>query len=308
VAVHAPEPTPVEDEPVLAAVPRAGAATGHGRAVLRRFLAHRLAVGALVLLGVIVLTSVLGGHLWRFRAGELRPQDASSHPSWTHPFGTDELGRDTFAQVLRGTRRTLEIMTVVTALATAAGVLVGAVAGWVGGWVDAVLMRLIDVLLTVPLLAVLVVLSHRYQRSGSWVAVAGVVAAFAWMAVARIVRAEVRSLRPRGFVDAARVAGAGGPSIVVRHVLPNIVGAVVVSATLTMAGAVLAESTLSYLGFGVQSPDTSLGLLVSAGQTAAQTRPWLFWFPGGTILVLVLCVHVVGDALRDAFDPHAEDA
>jgi peptide/nickel transport system permease protein len=262
---------------------------------------------SLVVLGVVVVGSIVGSHLWHHDYGALDPADASQAPSWDHPMGTDALGRDLFAQVLRGTQITVQIMLVVTILATLAGVLVGALAGWRGGLVDAVLMRVVDVALTIPVLAALLVLARRVESNDNWFPLSVVVAAFAWLTVARVVRAEVRTLRTREYVEAARAAGGRGSYIVVRHVLPNLAGTLVVAATITMAGAILAESALSYLGFGVQSPDTSLGLLVSEGQNAAQTRPWLFWFPGLVIVLIVLCVNFVGDGLRDAFDPQQDE-
>lgn len=271
-----------------------------GRLVLRRFLGHRLAVGALAVLGVMVVVSFAGGELWRWQVGELST-DYSHPPSWSHPFGTNEIGADTLAAVLRGAQRSLQVAVAVAVVSTLVGSLVGAVAGWYRGWVDAVLMRLTDLFLVVPALAVLLVLAARFGQSS--LALALVIAGLVWMPLARVVRGEVLSLRERQFVEAARALGASGPRVIARHLLPNAVGPVIVNATLTVAVAILLETALSFLGFGIQPPDVSLGKLVADGANAARTRWWLFYLPGAYLIVILLCVNFVGDGLRDAFDP-----
>ena len=272
------------------------------RMVLRRFLRHRAAIISLVVLVFVILLSLIGGRVWKYDYTEITPE-FSTGPSLDHPMGTDGVGHDTFAQVLRGAQKSVQIMLLVALFSTAIGVTIGALAGYYRGKIDAILMRFVDLVLTIPTLAILAVLSNKVRQSGSWFGIAVIIAAIVWTTLARIVRAEILSLREKEFVEAARAAGANDRRIIFRHLLPNVVGSVIVSATLTMAAAILIETTLSYLGLGIDAPDTSLGLLVSEGQAAAQTRPWLFYFPGLFIIVIVLCVNFIGDGLRDAFDP-----
>ena len=280
------------------------------RMVLRRFMRHRLALGSLIALVLIVLASLFGGRLWRYDHDDkfgsddrITIDDLNKGPSWDHPFGTDAIGKDGLALVLRGAQKSVQIMLLVAVLSTAIGLSFGAVAGFFGGWIDNLMMRFIDLLLTLPALAIVAVLSVRVRQGGSWYLVAVILALTLWTTLARVVRAEVLSLREKEFVEAARSMGAGSTRIIVRHLLPNIIGTVIVAATLTMALAILAESALSFIGLGIRPPDTSLGLLVSENATAARTRPWLFYFPGLVIIVIVMCVNFIGDGLRDAFDP-----
>lgn len=270
--------------------------------VVRRFIRHRAAMISLIVLVLLILLSLIGGRVWKYNYAEITPE-FSTGPSWAHPMGTDGPGHDTFAQVLRGAQKSVQIMLLVALFSTAIGVTIGAVAGYYRGKIDAILMRFIDLVLTIPTLAILAVLSNKVRQSGSWFGIAVIIALLAWTSLARIVRAEILSLREKEFVEAARAAGASDARIIFRHLLPNAVGSIIVSATLTMAAAILIETTLSYLGLGIRVPDTSLGLLVSDGQGSAQTRPWLFYFPGLFIIVIVLCVNFIGDGLRDAFDP-----
>jgi ABC-type dipeptide/oligopeptide/nickel transport system permease subunit len=290
----------------------AGAPTVQWRTVLRRFTRHRLAMVALVILVLVTIASLVGGHLWRYSYRDRDLTQLSQGPSWAHPFGTDGIGKDTLAQVLRGSQKSVQLMLLVAFLSTTFGVVLGALAGWYRGWVDGVISRCVDVWLMFPTITVAAVLARRTQstRSGLWAhvlhgprGIALILAACAWMPVARVVRAELLALREREFVQAALAVGASDLRIMFRHLLPNVIGSVAVAATLTMSASILAETTLSYLGFGVRAPDTSLGLLVADGQQAAHTRPWLFYFPGLVIIVIVLCVNFIGEGVRDAFDP-----
>jgi ABC-type dipeptide/oligopeptide/nickel transport system permease subunit len=268
--------------------------------VLRRFLQHRLAMVSLVVLVLVVLLAYVGGWLWKYEAGQITP-DNSQPPSWDHPFGTDAVGKDQFAQVLRGTRISLQISVMVALLSTLVGTLWGAVAGYFGGVVDSVMMRFSDLVLTLPLIAVAAMLAHLF--GGSWYLIAMVIAGLTWAYVSRVARSVVLSLREKEFVEAARALGATDARIILRHLVPNSLGSIIVNATLLVATAILTETALSYLGFGVQNPDTSLGLLVSEAQTALTTRPWLFYFPGLFIILIALTINFIGDGLRDALDP-----
>ncbi len=270
--------------------------------VLRRFVRDRLAIAGLVGLVVIVLAVALGGRLWRYGYAEIT-DDVASSPSWRHPMGTDAVtGHDLLAQVLRGSQRSLQVALLVALVSTAVGVAIGAAAGYARGVLDTVLMRLTDVVLIVPVIAVLAVLAGS-ARTRSWVFVGLILAALTWPRKARLVRATFVSLREQAFVEAARAAGAGGLRVIWRHLLPNAAAPIIVAATLSVASAILGEAALSFLGLGISPPDTSLGRLVATGQPAVTTRPWLFYFPGLTIAVMVLSVNFVGEALRRALDP-----
>ena len=258
-------------------------------------------MGSLVLLAGVFVLAFFGARLWRYGYADIT-DDLSSGPSWGHPMGTDGIGHDVLAQVLRGTQRSLQVALVVAVLSTVVGAVAGAAAGFCRGWVDAVIMRFTDAVLSVPGIAVLAVLAGSV-RDANWLAVALVLSSVSWMGIARVVRSLMLSLREQEFVTAARAAGASDRRILFRHLLPHAAGPISVKASVTVGTAVLAESALSFLGLGISPPDTSLGRLVDAGQHAATTRPWLFYFPGLVILVIVLCVNFVGDGLRDAVNP-----
>ncbi|HEY3868991.1 MAG TPA: ABC transporter permease [Actinocrinis sp.] len=272
------------------------------RLVMQRFVQHRLAVASLVVLVLVILVAFVGGALWKYQYTEITNDNLQS-PSMNHPFGTDSNGYDYLSQVLRGTQISLEIAFSVAAMATVVGTVWGAVAGYYRGWADSLMMRVVDLILTVPILAAGALMTKKVQNSGWW-ALALVIAALSWPAVSRIVRGQVLSLREKEYVEAARALGAKDGRIIFRHLLPNIAGQVIVVVTILVALAILTESALSYLGFGVQSPNVSLGLLISNNQTALQGGQWwLFWFPGLFIVLICLSVNFIGDGLRDAFDP-----
>ena len=272
------------------------------RLVLRRFLQHRLAVVSLFVLAAVILLAFVGGALWKYGYSDITP-DNSAAPSGDHPFGTDNLGYDEFARVLRGTQRSLEIAFSVAIMATVVGTVWGAVAGYYRSWADSLMMRVVDLILTIPILAAGALLTKKVQSVGWW-ALALVIAALSWPAVSRIVRGQALSLREKEYVEAARALGARDGRIIFRHLLPNIAGQIIVVVTILVASAILIESSLSYLGFGVQAPDTSLGTLIAAAQTALQGGQWwLFYFPGIFIILICLSVNFIGDGLRDAFDP-----
>jgi peptide/nickel transport system permease protein len=193
-------------------------------------------------------------------------------------------------------------MFIIGLIAGTLGTIVGAIAGFSRGIVDAVLMRFTDFIITIPTIIIGAVIGYRFGNLG--VAFLGVLLGlFSWTGLSRLVRGEFLTLREREFVDAARVAGATSRRIIFKHILPNAVGVIIVSVTLSMSGAILLETSLSYLGFGVVAPDISLGLLISQYQESFTTRPWLFWYPGLFIVAIALSVNFIGDGLRDAFDP-----
>ncbi|MFT4028782.1 MAG: dipeptide/oligopeptide/nickel ABC transporter permease/ATP-binding protein [Protaetiibacter sp.] len=279
--------------------------SGRASVMLRRFVRHRLGMAALVVMAILVLVALLVPLWWPYGYGEITPE-LSQPPSPQHPMGTDTLGRDILAQVLRGLQHSLLIAGMVTLIACAIGLVLGLVSGFLGRVVDAAVMRLVDLVLTVPTLAVAAFLGSVVAAGGvSWIGLALVLGAMMWPPIARLVRGVTLTLRKLAFVDAATVMGAGRLRIMFRHLAPNVADHVVVAGTLTFGSAILAESALSFLGFGVQPPDTSLGLLVSSGQSAVLTRPWLFYFPGALVLVLVLSINYIGEGLRDAVNPRA---
>lgn len=301
-----------------------------GQIVRRRFFRHRGAVIALFVLTslIVFVMSALDTKIgalripgwWKWTVEdipELRYVDCpggttgcptlSLNPSGafglgTHPFGQDDIGRDYFALVMNGARRSLMIMFVIGAVSGFIGVVVGSIAGFYGKRVDAVLMRLVDFIQTVPGIIIAAVIGKAAGRVGP-LFLALFLGLLGWTGLARLVRAQFLSLREMEFVDAARVAGASNVRITFKHILPNAIGQIIVVITLIMAGAILTETALSYLGFGVVAPDVSLGLLISQYESAFTTRPFLFWWPGFFIISIALCVNFIGDGLRDAFDP-----
>jgi peptide/nickel transport system permease protein len=193
-------------------------------------------------------------------------------------------------------------MVIIGLLAATIGTVVGAVSGYLRGWPDAILMRFTDFIITIPTIILGSVIGFQFGNLGA-VVLAVMLGFFAWTGLARLVRAEFLTLREREFVDAARVAGASNRRIIFKHILPNAVGVIIVAVTLLMSGAILLESALSFLGFGVVPPDVSLGQLINQYQNAFTTRPWLFWWPGFFIISIALSINFIGDGLRDAFDP-----
>jgi glutathione transport system permease protein len=271
--------------------------------VIRRFMAHKLAVGSLVVFLLVVIISLIGGRFWKYGYADITDQ-FSTPPSLEHPMGTDDIGHDTLAQVLRGAQKSVQVALMVAILATVIGAVIGALAGYYRGWVDSALMRFTDLILTIPAIAILAVLASVVaSEAGNWFFIGLVLALLQWTYIARVVRGTFLSLREKEFVEAARALGASDTRIMFRHLLPNATGSIIVNATITVAVAILVETSLSYLGLGIRPPDTSLGLLISTGQQAATTRPWLFYFPGLIIVIIALTINFIGDGLRDAFDP-----
>jgi len=268
-----------------------------------RFFHHKPAVAGLTVFVGLLLLSTIGSHLWRYSYSDITPQ-FSTGPSLQHPFGTDEIGHDLFAQVLTGTETSIKTAIVVAALSTFIGTVIGALAGYYGKWADAALMRFTDLVLTVPLLAILLVLANALSKqANSWFWIAIILAALLWTYLARLVRGSFLSLREREFVEAEWAIGASDARIIIRHMIPNALGPIVVNATLTVAVAMLIEAALSFLGLGIQPPEVSLGSLINTGQGAMSVLPWLFFFPAGFLIAIILSINFIGDGLRDALDP-----
>ncbi|GHF46261.1 ABC transporter permease [Amycolatopsis bartoniae] len=272
-----------------------------GKLVLRKFLRHKLAMISTVVLLIIVLIAVIMPIFWP-HAYEDASFPSFAKPSGDFPLGTTQVGKDMVSQVLRGTQFSLLIAVVVSVLATLIGVVFGSLAGYLRGFTDSALSRLTDLFLIVPQIAAAAIMAKVFGH-GSWFVVAIVLALFAWMPIARITRAEAMALSQREFVEAARAAGAGTGRIIFRHLVPNMIGSITVNATLAVAQAVLVEAALSFIGLGVQPPDTSLGRIILENYAQVQTRPWLFFGPFVVLVLISLSINFIGDGLRDAFDP-----
>jgi ABC-type dipeptide/oligopeptide/nickel transport system permease subunit len=270
----------------------------------RRFLRHRLATASLVVLLIIFLAGAFAPWVAPYSYEAQDFENSSSPPTLNgfHIFGTDVLGRDYFSRVIFGIRTSEQVALIVALVATLIGVAVGALAGYYSGQVDNALMRFTDLILTLPVLAVLLTAAALLGRGNPY-RVALIIALLLWTTLARILRGTFLSIREKEYVEAAKAAGAGDLRIIVRHMLPNAIGPIVVSATLVVGTAILIESVLGFLGFGIQPPTPTLGKLIADGESAGTGTWWLVTFPGLTILLIVLCVNFVGDGLRDALDP-----
>jgi glutathione transport system permease protein len=267
------------------------------RLVLRRFLRRKVSVAGLAVLVFLMLFAFLGPYLTEWSYADKDFNAFLEKPSSSHWFGTTQIGQDVYAQTLRGLQKSLVIGLLVAFFSTGLAAVVGASAGYFGGWADRVLMWL-------PSFLIIAILSPTF-RGKTWLLFVVLLAAFSWMITARVVRGLTLSLREREFVQAARFMGVPAPKIIFRHLLPNMSSFLIIDATLNVGGAILAETGLSYFGFGVQPPDVSLGTLIADGTNSALTFPWLFAFSGGFLILTVLAVSVVGDGLRDALDPYS---
>jgi peptide/nickel transport system permease protein len=254
-------------------------------------------------LAVVVLTAFIYPYFYRWKFTDQDPGLPSRPPGTAgHLLGTEDIGKDVLALLMRGIQRSCIIALLFVLVAGVIGILIGGLAGYYGRYIDNLLMRFVDLILTIPALVVLLVVASKLKGQGGVLSVALVIGLFGWMDLARILRSQFLSLREREFVEAAHALGASDRRIIFKHLIPNSLGQIIVWATIGAAGSVLAEAALSYLGFGVQN-DTSLGVLVSDGVAAADSRPWLFYIPGLTIMVIVMCISFIGDGVRDAFDP-----
>ena len=272
-----------------------------GRDFARRLLRNRQAAAGGAVILFYILVSALPGLFASHEPNRIDLVNILRPPSAAHPLGTDDLGRDVLARVVYGARVSLKVGFVAVGIATALGLLVGLLSGFYGGWVDAVLMRFVDMMLCFPtFFLILSVIAFLEPSIWNIMAVIGLTG---WMGVARLVRAEALSLKERDFVAAARAQGAGDARIIFRHVLPNTLAPILVAATLGVAGAILTESALSFLGIGVQPPTPSWGNILTAGKDNIEYAWWLSLFPGLAILVTVLGYNLLGEGIRDAADP-----
>lgn len=273
------------------------------RQVFRRFLHHKLAVAGLVLLGLLVLSCALAPVLAPYNPVQPNYLQLFSPPSTKHLMGTDDLGHDVFSQWLWGGRISLFIGFASMVVLSVVGSTVGMVSGYYGGWVDNVLMRIVDIMLTIPSLLLVILMAVVFGQSEAMIII--IIAGTGWLTVSRIVRAEFLSIKASNFVEAAKAAGCSDFRIMVRHILPGALPAVLVNATLSMGLAIIVESSLSFLGFGVQPPQYSWGSMLGLDQAYFMSAWWLAIFPGLGIVLSVLAVNFIGDGLRDAMDPRS---
>jgi ABC-type dipeptide/oligopeptide/nickel transport system permease subunit len=273
--------------------------------IVRHFLHNKVGMTGLVIFLLMLAFGFLGPFI-HTRDYATQNNAAHSVPPGTKGYilGSDAIGRDLLAGLMQGVQRTMFIVLLFVVIALPLGMLLGALSGYFGRWVDSVLMRFVDLILTVPLLVVLIVVASNFPNLRTPLGVGIILGLFGWMDLARIVRSQFLSLREKEYVEAAHALGASNKRIIFKHLIPNALGSLIVWTTLAAATAILLEASLTYLGFGVNQPgQTSLGRLVSDGAQAASTRPWLFYFPGIALLIIVLSINLIGDGIRDAFDP-----
>ncbi len=267
----------------------------------RRFLAHRLAVVSLVVLFGLALAALAAPVLSHYDPVRTNLDQIFERPSPAHPMGTDSLGRDLATRILYGGRVSLSVGVLAVTVAITLGVVIGGIAGFYGGVVDGLLMRFVDMMFSFPRLFLLILFAVFF--GGNLLTVVVVLGALSWMTVARLVRGSFLSLKQREFVEAARSVGARNQSIIWRHIMPNALAPVIVAATLGVANAIIAESTLSFLGLGIQPPTPTWGNMLKDATTDMGLAPWTAVFPGVAIFLAVVSINFVGDGLRDALDP-----
>ncbi|MEO7391971.1 MAG: ABC transporter permease [Ramlibacter sp.] len=324
--IDSPSPGHLHD--VLAAMPASGVPAGLGRSdggsaasarsvslladSWRRFRRHKLALASLFVLGLMVAMVLFGPLVWKLAINEIDFSARLKPPTWKHPFGTDDLGQDIFARMLYGGRISLAVGVAAMAMAIMVGVTIGSIAGMSRGRIDAALMWLTDLFLSLPQLPLLLLLIYLFRDGlkaafgpevGVFLLIVFVIGGFRWMPVARLVRAQFFSLREKEFVEAARALGASTSRQVVRHILPNALGPVIVAGTIDVAAAIIAESTLSFLGLGFPPDIPTWGRILYDSKEYLDIATYWAMFPGAAISVAVLCINFIGDGLRDALDP-----
>ncbi|MHB8645352.1 MAG: ABC transporter permease [Thermomicrobiales bacterium] len=295
-------PGRVVDQPqILAPVQAAFRRQNEWWRAWRRFIRFKPAVVGLVMIGLIALLAIFAPLIAPYDPNVINTATRGAAPTLAHPFGIDEDGRDMLSRIIYGARIAMLVGLAATGISLVIGVLVGAVAGYFGGFADALLMRIVDALIAFPLLVLLIAMAAALGPSlRNTILIIGMTI---WGQYARVVRAEVLSLREREFITAARTVGATDGRIIIRHIIPNVLGPIIVLASLSVAGVILLESALSFLGLGVQPPMPSWGSMLAAGRTYILTYPHIAFFPGLAIVITVLGFNLLGDGLRDALDP-----
>ena len=271
--------------------------------VLRRFRRNKPAVASLVLLVALFIGCYALPPLLPYSYTDLDFYALQQPPSADHWFGTNALGQDLLAQTLRGMQKSMLIGVCVAFISTIIAATVGSIAGYFGGWRDRTLMWIVDLLLVVPAFYLVAIVTSHSRQSATVILLIVLLSFFGWMISSRIVRGMTMSLREREFIAAARYMGVSSTRVIVRHVVPNVASFLIIDTALNVGAAIIAETGLSFLGLGVKPPDVSMGTLIEDGTTSATTFPWVFLFPAGVLVLIVLCANLVGDGLRDALDP-----
>ncbi len=272
----------------------------------RRFKRHRLATFGAAMLAIMVFAVLVGPFIYRVPINEIDFKAKLKTPSWTHPMGTDNAGRDILARVLSGGQISLMVALIATLVSLIIGVSYGAIAGYLGGRIDDVMMRVVDVLYSLPYVIIVIVLLALLPAktpTGQLAQLFVALGAVSWLTMARIVRGQVMSLKNQEFVLAARATGVSTPKIIFRHIVPNALGPVIVYTTLTIPTVMLSEAFLSFLGLGVRPPRVSWGSLAADGAQNLAVYPWQLIFPGVTMALMLFSLNFLGDGLRDALDP-----
>ncbi|QLL06188.1 ABC transporter permease [Mycobacterium vicinigordonae] len=273
--------------------------------VRRRFLRNRPAVTALAILVLMFVGCYALPPVLPYSYQDLDFNALLQPPNSHHWWGTNALGQDLLAQTLRGMQKSMLIGACVAVISTGIAATVGSIAGYFGGLRDRALMWLVDLMLVVPSILLIAIASMKTRNSANIASLIVLLSVFGWMVSSRIVRGLTKGLRELEFIRAARYMGVSSRRIITRHVLPNVASILIIDATINVGSAIMAETGLSFLGFGVQPPDVSLGTLIADGTQSATTFPWVFLFPAGALVLIVLCTNLTGDGLRDAFDPGA---
>ena len=271
--------------------------------VMRRFLRRPSAVASLIVLLLLFVGCYALPSFLPYSYTDLDFNALLQPPNTRHWLGTNALGQDLLAQTLRGMQKSMLIGLCVAIISTAIAATVGAISGYFGGWRDRALMWIVDLMLVVPSFILILILTPRTKNSGNVIVLVLLLAGFGWMVSSRMVRGMTMSLREREFIQAARYMGVSNRRIITHHVVPNVASILIIDTALNVAMAILAETGLSYLGFGIQPPDVSLGTLIADGTQSATTFPWVFLFPAGVLVLILVCANLTGDGLRDALDP-----
>jgi peptide/nickel transport system permease protein len=280
----------------------AGQPITRGRLILRRFLRQKSGLAALLVLVLIFMLAYLGPYLTHWKFDDFDQSNILTGPDGNHFLGVDEVGRDVYARTLKGLQKSLVIGLVAALVTTSIAAVAGSLAGYFGKYVDITVVWIIDLMLVLPALLILAILSPALSGK-TWLWLVLLLAVFGWMVTGRVVRGMAMSLRERDYVQAAKFMGVPSLTIIRRHLLPNMASLLIVDVTINVGNTILAETGLSFFGFGVQPPDVSLGTVLSDAQPLATTYPHVFMFGAGLLVLTVLCVSVIGDALRDAIDP-----
>lgn len=294
----------VHPEEAKLASPEGGEVQGTGtalRLILRTFIENKLAVVGLGLIVLIVLFCYVGPLIYHTNQVNTNLNALNLPPSGRHLLGTDNNGYDILGRLMKGGQISVEVGLAVALVATAIGVVYGAISGFFGKLLDVIMMRVVDIGLAIPIVFLFIYVSRIFKPTVLLLIL--LLSVISWLGPARLVRGEVLSLRTREYVQAVRAMGGRSRRIILRHLVPNAAGSIVVNATLTVANAILTEAALSYLGLGVQPPQVDLGSLIANGEGDATALPWLFYFPAAFLIVAVLSVNFIGDGLRDALDP-----